>query len=35
MVELVPGGADIKVTEENKNDYVQKIVEYKLVGAIA
>ena len=29
-VELKPGGADIPVTEENKKDYVNAIVEYRI-----
>lgn len=30
VVELIPGGSQIQVTEENKQEYVKKIVEYKL-----
>ena len=29
-VELKPGGADIPVTEENKKEYVNLIVEYRI-----
>ena len=29
-VELKPGGADIPVTEENKKDYVNCMVEYRI-----
>ena len=29
-VELKPGGADIPVTEENKKEYVNCIVEYRI-----
>jgi len=29
-VELKPGGADIQVTEENKKDYVDCVVEYRI-----
>ena len=29
-VELKPGGADIPVTEENKKEYVNAIVEYRI-----
>jgi hypothetical protein len=29
-IELKPGGADIPVTEENKKDYVDLIVEYRI-----
>lgn len=28
-VELKPGGADIAVTEENKKEYVEAVVEYR------
>ena len=30
MIELKPGGADIPVTEENKQEYVDLIVEYRI-----
>ena len=29
-VELKPGGADIPVTEENKKEYVDCVVEYRI-----
>ena len=29
-IELKPGGADIPVTEENKQEYVDLIVEYRI-----
>ena len=29
--ELKPGGADMDVTEENKQEYVQLMVEYRLL----
>ena len=29
-IELKPGGADIPVTQENKKDYVDAIVEYRI-----
>ena len=29
-IELKPGGADIAVTEENKKDYVELVVEYRI-----
>jgi ubiquitin-protein ligase E3 A len=33
-VELVPGGANIPVTEENRRDFVDKYVEYILVRSV-
>ncbi|GMM34684.1 E3 ubiquitin-protein ligase [Saccharomycopsis crataegensis] len=30
IVDLIPGGRDIPVTEENKQEYVKKVVEYRL-----
>jgi E3 ubiquitin-protein ligase HUWE1 len=33
-VDLVPNGRDIEVTEENKHEYVQRVVEYKLIGSV-
>lgn len=30
IIDLIPGGRDIPVTEENKHMYVQKVVEYRL-----
>ncbi|KAH7889762.1 hypothetical protein F5I97DRAFT_1924285 [Phlebopus sp. FC_14] len=29
-IELRPGGADVKVTEDNKKDYVDAVVEYRI-----
>ncbi|KDQ18456.1 hypothetical protein BOTBODRAFT_63405 [Botryobasidium botryosum FD-172 SS1] len=29
-IDLKPGGADIEVTEENKKDYVEAVVEYRI-----
>ena len=29
-IELKPGGADVQVTEENKKEYVDLIVEYRI-----
>jgi E3 ubiquitin-protein ligase NEDD4 len=33
-VELRPGGADVPVTEENKKEYVDHIVEYRIVKRV-
>ncbi|KAK4953149.1 E3 ubiquitin-protein ligase tom1 [Elasticomyces elasticus] len=33
-VDLIDNGRDIPVTEENKHDYVQRIVEYRLIVAV-
>lgn len=33
-VELKPGGGDIVVTEENKKDYVDHVVEYRIVKRV-
>ncbi len=33
-MELLEGGAEISVTEENKAEYVQLLVEHRVVGAI-
>lgn len=33
-VDLVPGGRDIPVTEENKQEYVRLVVEHKLVKSV-
>lgn len=30
VVELKPGGADVPVTEENKKEYVDAVVEYRI-----
>uniref|UniRef100_A0A7I4AEX4 HECT-type E3 ubiquitin transferase n=1 Tax=Physcomitrium patens TaxID=3218 RepID=A0A7I4AEX4_PHYPA len=32
--ELIPGGRDIRVTEENKHEYVDKVAEHRLTTAI-
>jgi len=32
--ELIPGGADIAVTDANKHEYVQKYVEMRLIGSV-
>lgn len=32
--ELIPGGRNIRVTEENKHEYVDRIVEHRLTTAI-
>jgi E3 ubiquitin-protein ligase NEDD4 len=29
-IELKPGGADVEVTEDNKTDYVDAVVEYRI-----
>ncbi len=34
VVELVENGRHIPVTEENKHEYVQRIVEYRLTGSV-
>ena len=33
QVELVAGGKDIEVTEENKQKYVEAVIDYKLGGS--
>lgn len=33
-VELVPGGGDMAVTQDNKELYIQKVSEYKLVSTV-
>lgn len=30
MIELKPGGTDVPVTEENKKEYVECVVEYRI-----
>lgn len=35
VVDLIPDGRTIPVTEENKRDYVQKLVEYRLTGSVS
>jgi len=32
--ELIPGGRNIRVTEENKHEYVDRVVEHRLTTAI-
>lgn len=32
--ELIPGGRDIRVTEENKHEYVDKVADHRLTTAI-
>lgn len=34
VVDLVPGGRDIPVTEENKHEYIRLVVDYKLITSI-
>lgn len=34
VVDLIPGGRDIPVTEENKHDYVRLVVEHKLLSSV-
>ena len=34
VIELVPGGADIPVTEENRRDFVDKYVDWVLVKSV-
>lgn len=34
VIDLIPGGRDIAVTEENKKEYVQKLVEYRLTESV-
>jgi len=34
-IELIPGGAEIDVTEANKDDWVKRLAEYKLVTAVS
>jgi len=34
-VNLVPGGASVAVTEQNKHSYVQKLCEWRMFGSIA
>ncbi|ETN37662.1 uncharacterized protein HMPREF1541_07285 [Cyphellophora europaea CBS 101466] len=35
IVDLIPDGRNIPVTEENKREYVQKLVEYRLTGSVS
>lgn len=34
IIELRPGGADIPVTEENKSEYVDCVVEYRIAKRV-
>ena len=34
VIDLIPDGRNIPVTEENKADYVQKLVEHRLIGSV-
>lgn len=34
IIDLVPNGRNIPVTQENKEEYVQRVVEYRLVGSV-
>ncbi len=34
QVELIPNGAQVDVTNENREDYVQKYAQYRLYGQI-
>lgn len=34
VVDLVPNGRNIPVTEDNKHEYVQLVVEYRLTGSV-
>jgi E3 ubiquitin-protein ligase HUWE1 len=34
VIDLKPGGRDIPVTQENKEEYVQRVVEYRLVESV-
>ncbi len=34
MVDLVPGGRNIPVTDENKFDYVQRVAAHRMTSAI-
>lgn len=35
IIDLVPNGRNIPVTEENKNDYVKLVVEYRLTTSVS
>ncbi|KAG7664643.1 TOM1 [[Candida] subhashii] len=35
IIDLIPNGRNIPVTEENKQEYVRKVVEYKLQTSVA
>jgi E3 ubiquitin-protein ligase HUWE1 len=34
VIDLIPDGRNIPVTEDNKADYVQKLVEHRLIGSV-
>ncbi|KAL9060620.1 MAG: hypothetical protein Q9162_000571 [Coniocarpon cinnabarinum] len=34
VVDLIPNGRNIPVTEENKEEYVRKVIEYRLTGSV-
>lgn len=34
VIDLIPNGRNIPVTQENKEEYVQRVVEYRLVGSV-
>lgn len=34
IVDLIPDGRNVQVTEENKHEYVRLVVEYKMIGAV-
>ncbi|RMZ82489.1 hypothetical protein DV737_g2008, partial [Chaetothyriales sp. CBS 132003] len=34
IIDLIPNGRNVGVTEENKHDYVQKIVQYRLFDSV-
>ena len=33
-IDLIPNGRNIPVTEENKEEYVRKVIEYRLTGSV-
>ncbi|KAF3921378.1 hypothetical protein ABW20_dc0109145 [Dactylellina cionopaga] len=34
ILDLIPNGSNIPVTEENKEDYVKRVTEFKLIGSV-
>jgi E3 ubiquitin-protein ligase HUWE1 len=34
VVDLIPNGREIPVTDENKQDYVRLVVEHKLLSSV-
>lgn len=34
IIDLVENGRNIPVTEENKHEYAQRVVEYRLTGSV-